>query len=251
MIPKKFHFIFGLKKQEQPFHLVHYICLLSCIKLNNPDEIHLYYQYEPYGEYWEAIKGKIRLHEVKPFNRLNGYDLNYAHKSDFLRLEILNKFGGVYADIDTIFVQPIPDEFYQADFVMGREDIPYPLYGLCNAFLMAKAGSLFGKQWYEGALEVYNGSWNYHSVRYPKEIMLTHPELIRVEPQKSFFKHMWDEKGIETLFIKVDLDISDCYSFHLWENVSWEDHLEKLTEENIKTIDSTYNVFARSVILSQ
>jgi hypothetical protein len=78
-----------------------------------------------------------------------------------------------------------------------------------------------------------------------------YPELIRVEPQKSFYKHMWDEEGIENLFKKVDLEISGCYSFHLWENVSWDEHLEKLTEADILTMDTTYNLIARPVIMSQ
>lgn len=248
MIPNTFHFIFGLKPQEHPFHLVYYLCILSCIEINKPSKVHLYYQHEPFGRYWKSIRDRLTLHKVAPLRRLNGYDLNYAHKSDFLRLEILNEYGGVYADIDTIFLNPLSPEFYEEDFVLGREDIPYPFYGLCNAFIMARAGSEFGKLWLGDAMEEYNGSWNYHSVRYPKKLAIAHPGLIRVEPQVSFYKHMWDEEGIENLFTKVNSDMSGCYSFHLWENISWENHLETLTEENIMTKETTYNLIARAVL---
>ncbi|MBK5275574.1 MAG: hypothetical protein JJE30_11050 [Desulfuromonadales bacterium] len=248
MIPKKFHFIFGLEPQDLPFHITHYLCLLSCIKVNQPDEVHFYCQHEPFGPYWEIIKHNLILHYVSTIQRLNGYDLNYAHQSDFLRLELLNRHGGVYADMDTIFVNTLKEEFYRKDFVMGREDIPYPFYGLCNAFMMARSGSEFGNRWLNDIFEAYNGSWNYHSVRLPKELALAHPDLIHIEPQESFYKHMWDEEGISQLYTNIDRNLCNNYCLHLWNHVAWDEHLANLTEEDIMTRDSTYNLIARSVL---
>jgi hypothetical protein len=39
VIPNQFHFIFGLRKQREPFHLAHYLCLESCRRVNQPESI--------------------------------------------------------------------------------------------------------------------------------------------------------------------------------------------------------------------
>src|SRR5215468_8192085 len=110
MIPNRYHFVFGLKKQSEPFHLVHYLCLASCLEVNRPDAVYFYYHYEPWGRYWELIKDRLILVPTEPvdFVRKFRYDdrymrrFRYAHESDFVRLERLVALGGVYADIDTI-----------------------------------------------------------------------------------------------------------------------------------------------------
>jgi hypothetical protein len=43
VIPNQFHFVFGLRKQREPFHLAHYLCLESCRCVNQPESIRFYY----------------------------------------------------------------------------------------------------------------------------------------------------------------------------------------------------------------
>lgn len=127
LIPNVFHFIFGLKKQSEPFHLVHYLCIESCRKINKPDSIYFYYHYEPYGKYWELIKERIAPIKVEmvPFVSRYRYGFknrdckkySYAHHSDFLRLEKLIDHGGIYADIDTIFVNKIQDHLFHSGMI--------------------------------------------------------------------------------------------------------------------------------------
>ena len=47
MIPNIFHFVFGLKEQTEPFHLMYYLCLASCIEVNTPDKVCFHYHHEP------------------------------------------------------------------------------------------------------------------------------------------------------------------------------------------------------------
>ena len=54
--PRTFHFVFGMKPQTEPFHLAYYLCLASCLEVNRPDRVILYYHFEPYGRYWELIR---------------------------------------------------------------------------------------------------------------------------------------------------------------------------------------------------
>jgi hypothetical protein len=151
MIPNQFHFIFGLKEQTEPFHLAYYLCLESCRVTNQPEKIYFYYNFEPYGRYWELIKDKVELVKVnldKFISEFNYSDktirqYTYAHHSDFIRLEKLIEHGGVYADIDTLFVDRIPEDLFMKKFVLGREDdIICQSTGerrrsLCNAFIMS------------------------------------------------------------------------------------------------------------------
>ena len=48
-VPNRFHFVFGLKPQTEPFHIAHYLCLQSCLQVNSPDRIDFYYHFEPEG----------------------------------------------------------------------------------------------------------------------------------------------------------------------------------------------------------
>jgi len=49
MIPKKIHFVFGLKKDQggKGFSYFHYLNILSALNVNKDYEINFYYQYEP------------------------------------------------------------------------------------------------------------------------------------------------------------------------------------------------------------
>jgi hypothetical protein len=65
-------------------------------------------------------------------------------------LEKRVEYGGVYADIDTLFVQPFPTEFWESDFVPGREeDVVCPGSGKthhswCYALIKARKETALG-----------------------------------------------------------------------------------------------------------
>lgn len=58
----------------------------------------------------------------------------WAFVSDFFRLKVLYEYGGIYLDTDVQVLKPLPEEFYEADMVLG--------YGFDNlvgtAFIMVK-----------------------------------------------------------------------------------------------------------------
>lgn len=248
MIPNTFHFIFGLKPTPQKLHLVHYICLRSCMEVNKPDKIYFYYEQEPYGKYWEKIREHLCLVKVSPQKVINGKKLGYAHQSDFIRLEMLNRHGGIYADMDSIFVEKIPQAMREKPFVMGLEDLSDSFAGLGNAIIMAEAQSLFGTIWEKNIVKEFDGSWNNHSILYPLRLSKEFPDAIKIEPQKSFYKHIWSEEGLKNIFVNVDNDLDGVYSLHLWEHLCWHEYIEKINEDYIREVDSTYNVLARKYI---
>jgi len=248
MIPNVFHFIFGLKSVPQKLHLVHYLCLKSCIDVNNPDKIFFYYEKEPYGKYWEKIKNELELVKVQPIRILNGKKIGYAHQSDFIRLAVLNKYGGIYADIDTIFIEKMPKWLFEKDFVMGLEDLTDPYAGLGNAIIMAKAGSFFGTMWEKNIRSQFDGSWNNHSILYPLKLSKEYPKSIHIEPQTSFYKHIWSKTGLKNIFVDIDDNLNGVYSLHLWEHLCWQEYIKKIDEDYVMNVDTTYNILARKYI---
>ena len=273
MIPNEFHFVFGLKKQTEPFHLIHYLCLESCLQVNQPDAVRFYYHYEPFGEYWDLIKPKVVLERVElaPFvSRFKYQDraikkYRYAHQSDFIRLAKLIERGGVYADIDTIFVRRIPAFLFDQPAVLGREpDIIDPNTGqtspsVCNAFIMAEQGSEFCSRWLDGMEASFDGTWSNHSTLLPMRLSREFPELIHLEPIHSFYQHPPNRDGIAALFLSCDRDYDGILSMHLWAHLWWSErrvdisafHASLVTEEYVRNVDTTYNLIARKYLPSR
>ena len=90
--------------------------------------------------------------DVKHFKLYNQdlYDKsdNYGEKADILRLEILNRFGGVYADTDYECLNPaVLEELHKNyDFYIGFEPLEhgciykYHLFKVCNAIMASAPG---------------------------------------------------------------------------------------------------------------
>jgi hypothetical protein len=275
-IPNEYHFVFGLREQHEPMHVAHYLCLESCRQVNRPDRIHFHHRHEPYGEWWERIRPHLSLHRVgktsqapsirardeSPETRLireSGW--LYAHEADFIRLEVILESGGVYADMDTLFVQALPQRLFRYDFVLGEEP---PLPGslgilrpsLGNAVIMSRTRAPFAARWLEQMHRVYDGSWDRHSTQEAARLWGEMPEALHVVPQRFFYRHAFTREGIHALLTGFDPDYSDVYSMHLWAHLWWDErrtdftefHAGMLTEAFIRSEDTTYNVIARQFL---
>lgn len=267
MIPNCFHFIFGLKKQDQPFHLMFYLCLKSCLEVNRPDAVYVYYHHLPHGMFWDLIRDQVVPVRIPLNTSVTNYTYSrrelapfrYAHESDFIRLEKLIQHGGIYADMDTIFVNPVSDSLRKNRFVLGREADVFDENtqtrqpSLCNAFIMAERNARFGRIWLDQMMANFDGTWSNHSTLLPARLAQAHPELIHVEPQRTFYKHIWTRKGLYDLFQGCDPDVDGVVSVHLWAHMWWSRrrlrmgrfHSGRLTESYIRHVDTTYNLLAR------
>ena len=274
MIPNQFHFVFGLKPQIEPFHIAHFLCLESCRLVNDPDSIHFHCHHEPHGEWWDRIKGRLTLHQLDPvpFVRdhpsyfahdegrlIKAWNLDYAHQADFVRLQVLASNGGVYADMDTLFVRKLRAELFSERFVIAEEDLvtsprePAPELLLCNAFLMSARDSMFARAWLDRMYQVFDGTWNRHSSDEAARLSRVMPGEVRVVPTRHHYRFPCTPEGIRTLLQGIDTDLEDVYSVHLWAHMWWSPlrtdittfHKGLLTEQFIRTVDTTYNLIAR------
>lgn len=272
-VPKNFHFIYGLRAQTEPFHLVHYLCLKSCLEVNEPERIFFHHHHEPYGPWWEKIRPNLTLASIEPESLVNEtefYDqhqegrfikkwgLEYAHHADFLRLKIMIEQGGVYADIDTLFIRPYPTELYQYEFTLGREKpVRTPEGGisssLCNAVIFSEPGAAFPQEWLEEMYVRFDGSWNRHSCLLAAELMRTNSSPLNVVPRKFFYPYMWTVPDLRQLFEEDSERPEECYSIHLWSHLWWDRNRtdftqfcsEEITVDNILGVDTTFNRMAR------
>lgn len=264
MIPNVFHFVFGLREQTEPFHLMYYLCLVSCLEVNRPDAVHFHYHNEPYGEWWERIKPRLTLRRIEPEQFVAGYQyadpqvaaFRYAHLADFARLRILLDEGGIYADIDSLFLRPFPREWLARQFILGHEKDPVNTKNggsLCNAWIASAAGSEFCQRWLEGMSEAFDGSWSNHSTLLPYRLSKAFPQLLDVEPESAFYALDWTPQQINDLFLRKVKLPENAYSLHLWNHL-WFDsnrldfshfHARRLNVDYVCFANTTYARYAR------
>jgi len=258
-IPNIYHFVFGIRPQSEPFHLLHYLCLASCLAVNKPEKVIVHLRNEPWGELWERILPKIEIVQLPEsdfsteLHYANSYtaSYSYAHIADFVRLRILLEYGGVYADMDTLFVAPLPDQLFGESCVMGRERVdavafPSSKGSLCNALIMAEAGAPFVKIWQERMLEAFDGSWSNHSTILPYHLSLENPNLIRVEPESRFFALDWTRIGLSQLFEMNCILPSDAVSLHLWAHLWWDIERRDMSSFSHEQLTPAYVAHARA-----
>ena len=266
-IPNVFHFVFGLQEQKSPFHLMHYLCLKSCLKVQQPEKIVFHYHYEPYGEWWDLIKPELTLKKIEPDQFISSFKYEnqkiakyrYAHLADVARLEILLEEGGIYADIDTLFLQPLPESLFFNDVVMGYELAPPSHNGsnsICNAWIASTVNSFFCRKWLEEMYNHFDGTWSNHSTLLPYLLSQKFPQSIHLEPESSFFSLNWTPKGVGDIFTnKVKLS-DKAYSLHLWSHLWFEKerqgfsafHADLLTIDYVAFANTTYARNARAFL---
>jgi len=260
-----FHFVFGLKPQTEPFHLAHYLCIASCIKLNKPECVYFHYQYLPYGPWWDAIKDAVVLKKVEYPTFIDSFKYSdkqiekfrYAHISDIVRLEVLNEYGGFYADIDTLFVNPIPEKFFRQKYILGKERVDENQKAglaaggsLCNAWIGSEKNAEFGRLWLDAIRKEFDGSWSAHSTFLPFKLSKQYPDLIHIEPERSFYHFDWTSEGINNIFTNTVADLENVYSIHLWSHLWWDPKRKDFTKFNNKRLTVNYLKFSKSTYAS-
>jgi hypothetical protein len=272
-VRRDFHFVFGLRQQREPFHILHYLTLASCLAVNKPDAVYLHYRNEPFGPWWDAIRPHLNL--VRAPDVVEGFaparyaqsaegrlierlGLSYAHEADFLRLDILIAHGGVYADMDTLFVRPYPDEWFAEEFAIGEEAAPLAQGQvmrptLCNAVMFARPASRFARVWRERMGAAFDGSWSAHSCHEAARLWRVMPDALRVLPREYFYRYGSTIEGLRGLLQESDRERGDLYSVHLWAHLWWDAartdfspvHAAEIDEGWIRTRDCTFARLAR------
>lgn len=180
MIPDIIHFIYV---GGRPFSFIHYLAVYTAWKVNRPDILYFHHTEEPQGIWWQKARPLLTLNRVAPVTEVFGNPVKYpAHQADVIRLEMLQRFGGIYLDLDVVCLNPFKP-LLEKTFVMGIE----PGTGLCNAVILARSDSRFLADWRE-LYRSFDGSlWNRHSVILPWQLAQSRPETIQIADKYAFF----------------------------------------------------------------
>jgi glycosyltransferase involved in cell wall biosynthesis len=239
LVPRVAHVVFGLEPQHEPFHFFHYVSLESCRRMLAPEAIYFHHKHTPWGPWWDRIRPHLTPVEVDLVPEVLAADYSggdvppeyrYAHHADFIRLDVLLEHGGVYADIDTIFVRPFPADLYESPFVIGREPPVQGRPSLCNALLLAEPGAAFARAWRERMAGELDGTWSNHSGFLAQTLSEQMPEAVRVEPEGTFFPFAGDRLGLARLLAERHAVPADALSVHLWAHLWWEQSRRDFTD---------------------
>jgi len=111
---------------------------------------------------------------------------NKAHRSDFLRMEALRDFGGIYIDTDVFVLQSL-DPLRVHDFVMGydnvvnRDQTAVNAKRLINGVMLSVPNAKFLQVWSSLYTTFDPSSWDYHSSVVPFNLAIQYPDLVHVE----------------------------------------------------------------------
>ena len=264
--PRLAHFVFGLRPQDEPFHLVHYLAIASCIEVVQPDEVFVHCHEVPYGTYWDLVRPRVTLHRVGPVPEVDAVEYEptmrgyrYAHHADFVRLDALLEWGGLYADIDSLFLAPPPDVCWSAPATIGLEaDVLDPHTGRArasasNALLLAEPGSAYIGEWRSQMPHALDGTWSAHSCFLGHDLAHAMPDAVHVEPQRTFHHFAPAPEQLRTLLEERVDDLTGIASVHLMAHLWWDDarrdfsrvHAHQIDHAWVMRTDSTYAVAAR------
>lgn len=255
-----FHFIYLYGPDTIEFNMHHYISVMSNICENGADAIIWTNNVDRMNNnYWiKMIQSEYNLtiKDVKPIYTAIYLltdqvleDLPYmAHVADMCRLYIMANNKGVYSDVDSIAVRPLPKEWFYSDkdiFCLETDSNDC----LCNGFFIAN-NHAFLMDWLM-CWKDYNPKecrpgtpdWTKYSVQLGWNVSLMHEDEIQVLPPFTFQPKYLTYKDTCDLFfldryheIKDNLDV---YEVHLWETRN--QHILKLLDDRyFKESKATY-----------
>jgi hypothetical protein len=251
-VPRIFHFIYGFHSPgDIPYF--GYMAIRSALAFNPGWAAYYYCMHVPAGPNWDRIKTHVKVIQIKDFSWFNGAKFHhYAHKSDVVRLILMNRIGGVYLDLDTITRKSYED-LRSAKFCMGVQAAgQHSAAGLCNAVMIGQASAEFSERWL-AQYEYFRSKgrddiWDYHSVKLPSVLAAEYPDTIRVCDYRAFFYPLWTSIE-QQLFTDRGYSLyrkcfDDAYCFHLWHGGKG-DFLSKVDREFINNSQSIYAHIAR------
>jgi len=236
-IPNIVHYVWILNQRQDNMRLgfEHFLSLYAASTLWNPDKIYIHTDI-PEGKFlpeagaespsdkWNILianTSNVEINHIIAPALVPGTNKTITrieHKSDFIRLQMMRRYGGVYLDWDAHPLRDIkPLRYSGFKAIVGRE----PSHRVQTGTYMATKDSLLMKIWSEKMSLSYDGTWARHSNRlltYLAPRIVSHPREVLIMEQDAFtpgdFTTPSYNRFYDTHFDSPIQDLSD-----MWEGL--------------------------------
>ncbi|KAI9243850.1 hypothetical protein BY458DRAFT_448087 [Sporodiniella umbellata] len=207
-----------------------------------------HYHHMPIGENFEKAKPMLTMNKVDLIEKVFSKPVShYAHRADVVRLQVLEKYGGIYLDLDLISLKPV-DHLLNKEFVMAQEGVGGSI-GLCNAMIMSRPHSRFIQRWFAAYATFNSTDWNYHSVILPGKLAPFFASEVTVLNHSAYFWPLWDSNGLRTLYLEKSYDFSANLGTHIWESAANKNLMKGVNEKVVMQIDNSLYCRIRPFLL--
>jgi hypothetical protein len=133
-----------------------------------------------------AIKVEFVTFPAHPPGNVSTQVSNKAHRSDFLRLQALRKYGGIYLDTD-VFCAASLNELRVHDFtlpfdnVVNADERAVNARRVNNGVILSAPNASFIDVWERAYWDFDPASFDFHSSVVPLKLAMQYPDLIHIE----------------------------------------------------------------------
>ncbi|KAH8896243.1 hypothetical protein GQ53DRAFT_640225 [Thozetella sp. PMI_491] len=221
IIPNIVHYVWLLKDPTE-LHLDFkvFVSVYSAYIFWKPESIYfhtdatpeIYAKAKDSGSIWTrrvlAIPGVNAYYVEAPTSTTKGVEIKLTeHKTDFLRIIALQKFGGVYLDTDAVPLRSI-DDLRNTGFanIVGGETVLNMRFSgyLNNGVMMARPHSTLMRLFYHAAHEFYDGGWATASIHLLTDIsyrLARVPFEVLILQSQAFAPTSWELNDMRRLFL--------------------------------------------------
>jgi mannosyltransferase OCH1-like enzyme len=261
MIPPLLHFIWI--ESRKPFGKLEWIVIRSAI-MNTPYKIILHTNLKK-GEAGKYDPYKLKSKRFSIMHHLysldyNGIKLKEATLSDILRIEYLQKYGGIYSDTDLVWFKPLPLSLETNKLIGNWENKSYKI--LTNNLIAAEKGYNFTpllKEFDEileglkakGVKNISESTLKNHMTLFYATGTFIKKHATDILERKYYMRNGWRmcQKIIQGELPPEKLKLDDIYGFHVGNSVEGfklldihkglQEKLEPYMGTSVKNIEET------------
>lgn len=169
--------------------MLFYLGALSFLYVMNVETLYIHGNLPPKGPYWEKLKQNERVkHVPRPLitSVYQGGISSSVIMSDVMRVDIMNRYGGIYADIDAVWVRPLTEEERSYDAVACYDwvDWGYPYPEIVNlGVFYGKKNAPFWQVFRESNRVLQNNNPGFTGVQMPYKLLEKYPNLLKMDPR--------------------------------------------------------------------
>lgn len=189
-IPNVVHLIwFG--EEYKPLKFIEYLCLKSILEVLRPEKVKVHGDVEPSCQLWRQIRKDPRVVWVHMDRPMMKYGQNFSqspiqHMADVARLEVMYAEGGIYSDLDVLWVRPVDRYRYMDVQLIASNDLTSYCYQFPNniqiGVFLAPPKSPFIKKW----LDVYAAKYHLFPGDYVAVSMCEPYKIYEKEPHNVY-----------------------------------------------------------------